>query len=182
MLDRSEKPLTSLSWEELQNELEKAKERIEAQCLSIQSTKGRGFISQTKSQKILEYYIREKNEIACLIDEMQKHVANSNANKLMNIGYAEEIPEKFECVLMKEILTDPVYDPNHPQYKFERLVIFCALQNKKENPFTRTPLTQDSLVSDVALKNEIDGFVADIIIKHDSINTANRKSGMASSK
>ncbi len=69
------------------------------------------------------------------------------------------IPEEFCCSVSQEIMDDPVYDPAHPQYKFERQWIERSLQNKAENPFTRTPLCIDHLVSDGQLKSEIEAFV-----------------------
>lgn len=178
MLERNKMPLETLSWDELLIELEKANKRIEAQRSSMNATQGRGgFIPQYINQGILDLYFREKNEIENIINGIKKHQENSNAYKLNEINYTEEILEKFECAIMKEIMTNPVYDPKHPQYKFERLAILGALQNKKENPFTRTPLTKDDLVDDVDLKNEINEFVMNVVGEHNSKNTSKRKSG-----
>ena len=69
------------------------------------------------------------------------------------------IPEEFCCSLSQEIMDDPVYDPAHPQYKFERQWIERSLQNKAENPYTRTPLSKTQLIPDTQLKNKIDDYM-----------------------
>ena len=69
------------------------------------------------------------------------------------------IPEEFFCSLSQEIMDDPVYDPAHPQYKFERQWIERSLQNKAENPYTRTPLSKTQLIPDTQLKNKIDDYM-----------------------
>ncbi|GEM_PF-6555368 len=86
-----------------------------------------------------------------------------NARKLKAIGYEEEIPENYLCALSYNILSNPVYDPQHPQYKFERKWIELALERAPENPFTRTLLEKENLVSDDALKAEITLYVNDLV-------------------
>ncbi|MDF1678861.1 MAG: hypothetical protein P1U32_09230, partial [Legionellaceae bacterium] len=71
--------------------------------------------------------------------------------------------EKYCCALSGEVMSDPVYDPDFPQYQFERSWILRSLENKKEHPFIRTPLTQDKLVVNTTLKNTIDLYVDEVV-------------------
>lgn len=80
----------------------------------------------------------------------------------------EDVPENYLCALGAFIMTDPVFDPQHPQYKFERSWIMQSLITKNENPFTKTVLTAVELVSDANLKIQIDTFVAAQRAQYDS--------------
>jgi hypothetical protein len=90
----------------------------------------------------------------------------AHARTLNELKHDEPVPEKFQCSIISEIMTDPVYDPSHPQYKFERAVIEEILRRKAENPYTRTPLMISELVSDAILKQEIDQYIATIVSKN----------------
>jgi hypothetical protein len=83
----------------------------------------------------------------------------ANYQKLKDINPDTCVPEKYCCSLSATIMTNPVYDPKHPQYKFEKDWILRALQTKLENPFTRTPLVPNDLVDDTDLKAKIDSFL-----------------------
>lgn len=84
-----------------------------------------------------------------------------NAKALSEIdGFdMNNIPENLCCPLSGEIMDQPVYDPEHPKYKFERAWIEQRLADKEENPFTRTSLTITALVNDTALKTDINYFM-----------------------
>ena len=86
----------------------------------------------------------------------------ANAQTLKDMNYAGEIPELFLCSITNDIMTDPVFDPNHPQFVFEFKTIARSLESRCENPFTRTPLILNQLVSKSALKNEINQFIINI--------------------
>ena len=86
-----------------------------------------------------------------------------NAKTLSEIsGFdSKTIPEIFCCAISTEIMDDPVYDPKHPQYKFDRKHIERWLANgSNNNPYTRTPLTKAQLVCDEDLKIRIQHFVS----------------------
>jgi hypothetical protein len=84
----------------------------------------------------------------------------THARTLNERQHEEPVPDEFRCLITTYIMTDPVYDPNHPQYKFEKTAIEHWLRTKLENPYTRTPLTSSVLVSDVELKERIAQYVA----------------------
>lgn len=63
-------------------------------------------------------------------------------------------------------MTDPVFDPEHPEIKFEKSWILPALELKKENPYTKTPLQPEQLKLDVELKQAIDTFVKSKVEEH----------------
>ena len=62
-------------------------------------------------------------------------------------------------------MTDPVYDPKN-NVMFEREWILRALESKKINPYTQTPLSPTDLVSAVEFRKEIDDFVEEKISNH----------------
>ena len=80
-----------------------------------------------------------------------------NAERLEGIDV--DIPSEYICPLSQEIMTDPVFDPEHPKIHFERSWIVTHLQNFKTNPITKTPLKITDLVVDTKLKDAIDNFV-----------------------
>ncbi len=87
-------------------------------------------------------------------------------SELTRNGFDENtIPGNFLCSLSREIMDDPVFDPHHPQYKFDRASIERSLNNKNENPFTRTPLMKSELLSDTKLKSEIESYVQSVYVE-----------------
>lgn len=82
----------------------------------------------------------------------------SNADKI-NAFDNPEIPEEYLCQITQEIMTNPVYDKSHTQYKFERSEILKALLIKEQNPYTRTDLNETDLIDDLELKGKINFFV-----------------------
>jgi hypothetical protein len=105
------------------------------------------------------------------IFQQPTHLSSSNQQKLDASDFSEddlttEEKKQYEtycCVLSKEVMSDPAYDPDFSQYQFERSWILRALASKKEHPFTRAPLTEEKLVSNISLKNTIDSFVNEVI-------------------
>lgn len=80
--------------------------------------------------------------------------------------------EKYCCALSREVMSDPVYDPDVPQYQFERSWILRSLaSSKEEHPFTRGPLTQEKLVPNTKLKDEIDSYVNEVVHAKSSKHT-----------
>lgn len=63
-------------------------------------------------------------------------------------------PKPFICPISREIMDDPVIDPEGNTY--ERSSIKKWLRVKEESPITRKPLTSDQLVVNRALKDTID--------------------------
>jgi hypothetical protein len=97
--------------------------------------------------------------ISSVVDGYRKFMADkSNAEKIGAFD-SPDIPEEYLCQITQEIMTNPVYDINHVQYKFERSEILKALLIKKENPYTRTPLHETDLVEDSELKGKISFFI-----------------------
>lgn len=90
--------------------------------------------------------------------ELAVAIESLNSTKLAN--YPDlEIDDEFICAISREIMTNPVYDPNYPQQKYDLLVIREWLKEHPTNPMTRTELSLDSLVYDEGLKQRIDDFV-----------------------
>ncbi len=73
----------------------------------------------------------------------------------------DKIPEEFLCSIMNTVMTRPVYDPIHPETKFDYANIELHLQNYDSNPFTNTPLDMGMLKEDKALQKRIRKFVED---------------------
>lgn len=82
-----------------------------------------------------------------------------NANQLDAIHYQGSIPVQYLCPLSAAIMTEPLYDPAHPQYKFESGWILQALKLNPQHPFTRTSLLPSELRLAQHLKAEIKAFV-----------------------
>lgn len=74
-----------------------------------------------------------------------------------------DVPEEFICGISAEIMTNPVYDPNHPQQKYDYLVLETWLYEHEKNPYTGRPLLTQNLVYDEVLKAQIDEFMAETI-------------------
>lgn len=70
-----------------------------------------------RQQPHLFQRVRQLIEVAPVIPSYGR-----NAQILSEIvGFnGDTIPENYCCSLSAEIMDDPVYDPAHPQYKFER--------------------------------------------------------------
>lgn len=93
--------------------------------------------------------------------------AGSNFKKLEDIG-CTDIPEEYCCQISCAIMSNPVYDPKHAELKFEKEWILRALEEKPENPFTRTPLSAADLKEDLELKDEITAFVEEKISEYNN--------------
>ena len=87
---------------------------------------------------------------------MPEQGKNAQALKRLDVN---AVPEHLCCPLSGEIMDNPVCDPAYPQYTFERMWIEERLKDKEENPFTRTALTKDQLISDQRIKSEIKLFM-----------------------
>ena len=90
---------------------------------------------------------------------------NAKALDTMPGFNCKDVPEDLCCPLSGEIMDDPVYDPEHTQYKYERAWIETAIEKKAEHPHIRSLLTKNKLVSDDQLKAKIKLFM-------DGINSA----------
>ena len=130
--------------------------------------------SEANAQAIVEHELNPLNRI--LTESFNASSLNSttkplpaigiNAKKLQEINFEDEdIPEKYCCQLSCAIMTDPVYDPKN-NVMFEREWILRALESKKINPYTQTPLSPTDLVSAVEFRKEIDDFVEEKISNH----------------
>ena len=85
-----------------------------------------------------------------------------NATKLEH--YPDlKVDHDFICGISQEIMTNPVYDPDFPQQKYDLLVIEAWLCDHETNPCTRTTLLTQNLVYDDALKLRIDRFMNDTL-------------------
>ena len=82
----------------------------------------------------------------------------SNADKIGAFDHPD-IPDEYLCQITQEIMSNPVYDKNHAQYKFERSEILKALLIKEQNPYTRTDLHETDLIEDLELKGKINFFI-----------------------
>jgi hypothetical protein len=65
--------------------------------------------------------------------------------------------ESFICPISNQIMKDPVM--THKGITYERRSILDWLKKKKECPITRTPLKEDQLTTNYALKNAIDEYL-----------------------
>ncbi|WP_133129417.1 U-box domain-containing protein [Legionella yabuuchiae] len=74
-----------------------------------------------------------------------------------------DIPEEFICAITHQIMTEPVYDRNFPQQRYDRHAIERWLSDHSTNPYTRTQLTTENLIADDGLKERIDEFVANVL-------------------
>jgi len=89
--------------------------------------------------------------------------AGENAASLEAANFSGDIPEKYICKLSGNIMTNPVHDAAHIDIKFEEAWLLRALDTKQENPFTKTRLTKENVVADVALKTKIANYVKETI-------------------
>jgi len=67
------------------------------------------------------------------------------------------IPEKYQDDLIGSLMKDPVELPDGS--RMDRPYVIQMLMNKKENPFTRKPMTEDDIKPLPELKKEIDHWV-----------------------
>jgi hypothetical protein len=66
--------------------------------------------------------------------------------------------ESFLCPISQEVMYDPVITPKG--ISFERKAILNWLSKKKECPITKTPLNENDLISNYALKQAIENYFA----------------------
>ena len=72
---------------------------------------------------------------------------------------ARSLPRYFSCPITSELMTDPVVDPEGNSY--ERSAIEDWLGRSATSPVTRAPLLPNQLVPNRALKDAIDGALAE---------------------
>lgn len=92
---------------------------------------------------------------------------NLNQEKLDDCGFSEAMLSEEEqiqyrsycCCLTHQLMWDPVYDPQYPQYQYEKAWILEALSKKLENPCNRKPLTEEQLIPNDELRQAIEVFV-----------------------
>jgi len=68
-----------------------------------------------------------------------------------------DIPEKYQDDLIGSLMKDPVQLPDGS--RMDRLYVIQMLMNKKENPFTRQPMTESDVKPLPELKKEIELWV-----------------------
>ncbi|KAF7490124.1 Ubiquitin conjugation factor E4 A [Sarcoptes scabiei] len=75
----------------------------------------------------------------------------------------EDIPEEFLDPLMNTLMSDPVILPNSHKVldraTITRHLLRQVLSDDRTDPYTRTPLTMDMLISDIELRKRIEEFV-----------------------
>lgn len=88
-------------------------------------------------------------------------IKNNNIEGIEAItNLSVEIKDNYVCPISLSMMTDPVYIlDDTTNYRFERSSITLWLSRNGTHPFTRAPIKVDSLVSDTALKQEINQFV-----------------------
>lgn len=102
---------------------------------------------------------------SCISSAVNKYndltAEQTNADKMSAFDEVN-IPEEYLCQISQEIMTNPVYDKHHVQYKFERSEILKALSFQKQNPYTRTPLDEIDLMDDIELKRNINLYITSL--------------------
>jgi len=68
-----------------------------------------------------------------------------------------DIPEKYQDDLMGSLMRDPVQLPDGS--RMDRPYVIQMLMNKKENPFTRQPMTENDVKPLPELKQEIEHWI-----------------------
>ena len=68
----------------------------------------------------------------------------------------DDVKGELTCPITYEIMRDPVIDPEGNSY--EKLAILAHLKKSQSSPVTRSPLTEEQLISNRALKQIIDAF------------------------
>jgi len=70
-----------------------------------------------------------------------------------------DIPDKYLDALLSTLMTDPVTLPQS-KCNVDRTTIRRHLMNNPKDPFTRSPLTMEMVITNTALKTEIEEWVA----------------------
>ncbi|KAL3995419.1 Ubiquitin elongating factor core family protein [Acanthocheilonema viteae] len=71
--------------------------------------------------------------------------------------FGDDVPDDFRDPVMNTLMTDPVILPSG--HKMDRKHIMRHLLSSQTDPFTRQPLSETQLVSDVALKTKIRAWI-----------------------
>lgn len=88
----------------------------------------------------------------------------TNAQKLAQANYNEDIAPHYICPITQEIMTDPVRDSGSSNAtRYERIAIDAWIRQGGKNPLTRERLCTENLVSDTDLAAEINVFVESIL-------------------
>jgi ubiquitin-protein ligase len=97
-------------------------------------------------------YATEKRE------DLLKEIAGLSSKALDQMQHT--LPEHFLDPITFELLEDPVITPTGRTYS--RATILKCLSHKKEDPLTRTPLTESQLIPNRALAEEVERFKKDL--------------------
>ncbi|CAD8073532.1 unnamed protein product [Paramecium primaurelia] len=115
----------------------------------------------------LEYFFRQKiagqqekvERLSKFIETLQ---LKSEKKKFMeSILEQTQIPERFQDPINGELMRDPVLLPQSKEI-MDRKVIVTALLEKKQDPFTATPLDTKDLIPQPELKKEIEIWLTEI--------------------
>lgn len=102
--------------------------------------------------------------------------ARNNEQILRNIGFEGDIPREYQCCILLQIMSDPVYDPRQPKCFYEFAAIYRWIKEHGTNPLTRQPLHVGDLKSANILQHDIDNFVDELLKEHEKNRLTNIKS------
>lgn len=87
----------------------------------------------------------------------------SRNHKKLDAIKVKDIPEDYICPLSCNVMSDPVFNTALGLPNVERAWILIEIERKGKNPFNNSPLQESDLQSNVKLKEEIDGFVDNLV-------------------
>lgn len=89
---------------------------------------------------------------------------SKNAQLAEKTAYPDDaIPDEFRCTISSQIMTDPVYTKETPNFIFDRNNILAWLTKNPTHPCTRQPISEKDLISADHLKNQITKFIKEHI-------------------
>lgn len=76
----------------------------------------------------------------------------------------EYIPDEYLCLLTGQIMDEPCCDKNIPDQFFDKNKLFKALSNTGKNPYTKTPLSNEDVITNEKLSEKIKNFLRKVIL------------------
>ncbi len=88
-----------------------------------------------------------------------------NQEILYSCNFPDElVPEDYTCLLTGEIMDNPCFDKRVKHDVFEKNSLLKGINAKKQNPYTKQPMTVDDIETDTKLQAKINGFVEKVQI------------------
>lgn len=89
-------------------------------------------------------------------EEAQEYKTEREAAEQKLERFQSDLEDFISCPISLDVITDPVVAADG--YTYERSAIVAWLRHKRTSPVNRQPLSQSSLVSNIAMRQLVDKY------------------------